>query len=129
VIAAIGSVVTFLVAIKVPGLYAGLGAAITTFLTATIIALTTRPIAPPLFTAAVSAGAALFSGYGIEVSNEVVASVSALVLAGLALFAVRPQVTPAGDPRPIDGFDVIEKTEVGAVQAQPRTPLQPSGRC
>lgn len=103
VISAIGAVVTLLVALNIPGLSAGAGAAITTFLTAAVIAATTRPVAPALFTAVVSAGAALFVQYGLNVSDAVVAAVSGVVLVGFALFGIRPQATPVADPRIIQG--------------------------
>jgi hypothetical protein len=106
VISMIGGLVTLLVALNIHGLSAGAGAAITTFVTALIIAFTTRPIAPALFTAIVSAGAALFTEYGLHVSDAVVAAVSAVVLTGFSLFGIRPQVTPAADPRPVDGTPV-----------------------
>jgi hypothetical protein len=96
IISVIGSLVTLLVAMDVPGVSAGTGAAITTFLTAAIIAATTRPIAPALFTAVITAGAALFTQYGLDVSDSTVGAVSAVVLAGFTLFGIRPQVSPAG---------------------------------
>jgi hypothetical protein len=103
IISAIGALVTLLVALNIPGLSAGAGAAITSFLTAVIIAFTTRPVAPALFTAVVAAGAALFAQYGLHVSDGVVAAASSVVLVGFALFGIRPQVTPTADPRPLDG--------------------------
>jgi hypothetical protein len=95
IISVIGSLVTLLVAMDVPGVSAGTGAAITTFVTAGIIAATTRPIAPALFTAVIAAGAALFTQYGLDVSDSTVGAVSAVVLAGFTLFGIRPQVSPA----------------------------------
>lgn len=103
IISAIGALVTLLVALNIPGLSAGAGAALTTFITAIVIAFTTRPVAPALFTAAVAAGSALFAEYGLHVSDGVVAAVSSVVLVGFALFGIRPQVTPTADPKPIDG--------------------------
>lgn len=103
IISAIGAVVTLIVSLNIPGLSAGAGAAVTTFLTAVVIAATTRPVAPALFTAVVSAGAALFAEYGLHASDAVVASISGVVLVGFALFGIRPQVTPAADPRVIEG--------------------------
>lgn len=94
IISAIGSIVTVIVALGVPHVDAGAGAAITTFVAAVIIAITTRPVAPALFTAVVSAGAALLLAYGLNVSDGVVAAVSAAVLAGFGLFGIRPQVSP-----------------------------------
>jgi hypothetical protein len=100
IISAVGTLVTLLVALNVPGLSAGAGAAITTFASAAIIAVTTRPVAPALFTAVVAAGAALFAEYGLNLSDGVVAAVSSVVLVGFALFGIRPQVTPTADPHP-----------------------------
>jgi hypothetical protein len=102
VISVIGSLVTLLAALNIPGVSAGAAAAITTFITAVIIAFTTRPVAPALFTAVVAAGAALFTEYGLGVSDNIVAAVSAVVLSGFTLFGIRPQVTPAADPKPLD---------------------------
>jgi hypothetical protein len=103
IISAVGTLVTLLVALNIPGLSAGAGAAVTTFISAAIIAATTRPIAPAVFTAVVAAGAALFAEYGLHLSDGVVAAISSVVLVGFALFGIRPQVTPAADPRVIDG--------------------------
>ncbi len=100
IISAVGTLITLLVALNVPGLSAGAGAALTTLLTAAIIAATTRPVAPTLFTGVVAAGAALLAEYNFNVSDEVVASVSSAILVGFALFGIRPQVTPKADPRP-----------------------------
>lgn len=100
IISAIGTLVTLLVALNIPGLSAGAGAAATAFITAAIVAFYTRPIAPALFTAVVSAGAALFAEYGLHLADNVVAAISSVVLVGFSLFGIRPQVTPAADPRP-----------------------------
>ena len=100
IIGAIGSIVTVLAALNVPGIDAGAAAAITSLLAAVIIAFTTRPIAPALFTGAVAAGAALIAQYGYNVSDGTVAAISGAVLAGFALFGIRPQVTPTADPQP-----------------------------
>ena len=102
IISAVGTVITLLVALKVPGVDAGAGVAITTFASALIIAATTRPWAPALFTGVVAAGAALFSAYGLHVSEEVVTAVGSVILVGFSLFGIRPQVTPKADPRPVD---------------------------
>lgn len=101
VISGIGAVVTLLVSLNIPGLSAGAGAALTTLATAVVIAITTRPVAPALYTAVVTAGAALVAEYGFQVSDEVVASISGVMLVGFALAGIRPQVTPKADPRPI----------------------------
>ncbi len=102
IIAAVGAVVTMLVALKVPGVDAGAGTAITTFAAACIIAATTRPWSPALFTGIVAAGASLFAAYGLNVSEEVVTAIGSVILVGFALFGIRPQVTPKADPRPAE---------------------------
>jgi hypothetical protein len=100
-IAAIGAVVTWAVSLGLDWLNAGQATAIVTFLTAVVIALTTRPVGPPLFVGAVAAGAALFAEYNLAVSDAFVTGLGAIILAGFALFGVRPQVTPRADPQPI----------------------------
>jgi hypothetical protein len=97
IIGAIGALVTLLVSIKIPGLSAGAGAAVTAAATALIIALTTRPVAPALFTAVVAPAAALFAEYGMHVSDDVVVGITSVILAMFALFGVRPQVSPKDD--------------------------------
>lgn len=99
IISVIGTLVTLLAALNIPGVTAGAAAAVTTFVTAVVIAATTRPVAPALFTAVVAAGASLFAEYGLHAADGVVAAVGAVVLSGFALFGIRPQVTPAADPR------------------------------
>lgn len=100
IIGVIGSVITLLVAVNIPGLDAGAGAAATAFVTALIIAITTRPAAPALYTAVVSAGAALFAEYGLHATDAQVGAISGVILAGFALFGVRPQVSPSAEAQP-----------------------------
>jgi hypothetical protein len=100
-LAAIGAVVTWAVSLGLDWLNAGQATALVTFITAVVIALTTRPIGPPLFVGAVAAGAALFAEYNLAVSDEFVTGLGAIILAGFALFGIRPQVTPAYDRQPI----------------------------
>lgn len=97
IIGVIGSLITLLVSLEIPGLSAGAGAALTSAVTAVIIAMTTRPVAPALFTAVVAPTVALFAEYGMHVSDGVVVGLTSLILAVFALFGVRPQVTPAID--------------------------------
>lgn len=100
VVGAVGSLLTVLAALNLDFLNAGQAAALTALLSALVIAVFTRPVAPAVFTAVVSAGAALALEYGVHVSDGVVASVTAAVLALCTLFGVRPQVNPtnaAGD--------------------------------
>lgn len=94
IVGAVGSLLTVLAALNVPGIDAGAAAAITAFFSALIIAMCTRPWAPALFTGVVAAGAALIAEYGYNVSDGAVAAISGAVLAGFALFGIRPQVTP-----------------------------------
>jgi hypothetical protein len=99
-LALIGALVTWAVSLGLGWLNAGQATAIITAVTAVVIALTTRPIAPGLFVAAVSAGAALFAEYGLHWSDAAVTGLGGIVLAGFALFGIRPQVTPAADQAP-----------------------------
>lgn len=99
-LALIGALVTWAVSLGLGWLNAGQATAIITAVTAVVIALTTRPIAPGLFVAAVSAAAALFAEYGLEWSDAAVTGLGGIILAGFALFGIRPQVTPAADPAP-----------------------------
>lgn len=100
IIGVIGSLLTVAAALGIPGLDAGAAAALTALASAGIIAVTTRPIAPALFTGVVAAAAALIAEYGYHVSEGTVAAISGAVLAVFALFGIRPQVTPLADPRP-----------------------------
>ena len=102
-IAFIGAVVTWLVSFELGWLNAGQATAIITFLTAVLIALTTKPMAPALFTGAIAAGAALFGEYGLHWSDAAVTGLGAVVLAGFALLGIRGQVTPNHDPKIIQG--------------------------
>ena len=99
-LALIGALVTWGVSLGLDWLNAGQATAIVTAVTALVIALTTRPIAPPLFVGAVAAGAALFGEYGLHWSDAAVTGLGAIILAGFALLGVRPQVTPNNDPAP-----------------------------
>jgi hypothetical protein len=100
-----GSILTILAALNLPGLTAGAAAAITTLITAGITAWATRPVAPSLYVGFVGAAAVLLAEYNYHVSDEVVAGLGGAVLAGFALFGVRPQVSPA-PAKTIDGETV-----------------------
>jgi len=97
----IGALLAWAGGVGLDWLNAGQATAAITAITAVIIALTTRPIAPALYVAAVSAAAALIAEYGLHLSDESVASLGAIILAGFALFGIRPQVTPKTDQAPI----------------------------
>lgn len=94
-LAVIGAVVTWAVSLGLDWLNAGQATAIITFITGVVIALTTRPIAPALFVAVVSAGAALLAQYGLHWSDAAVTGLGTIVLTVFALAGVRPQVSPA----------------------------------
>jgi hypothetical protein len=102
-IALIGAGVTWAASLGFDWLNAGQATAIVTFITAAIIALVTRPIGPPLFVAAVSAGAAMFGQYQLHWSAAAVTGLGTIILAGFALLGIRPQVTPNNDPKVIQG--------------------------
>lgn len=99
----IGAVLAWVVSLGFDWLNAGQATAIVTFVAAVIIALTTRPVAPALFVAAVSAASALFAQYELNWSSAAVTGLGSIILAGFAFFGVRPQATPAADPRAIGG--------------------------
>lgn len=95
VISGVGAVLTVLAALNLSWLSAGAAAAITSLVSAGVVAATTRPLAPALFTGLVSAAAALFAQYGLHLEDKLIAAISAAVLVGFALFGIRPQVSPA----------------------------------
>jgi len=99
-IALIGAVLTWLAGFELDGLSTGQAVAAVGALTGIVTALTTRPWAPGLFVAAVSALAALFAEYGLHWSEAAVTGLGGIILAAFALFGIRPQVTPAADPAP-----------------------------
>lgn len=102
VIGAIGALLTFLAGLNLPGLDAGAASGITALITAVVMAATTRPVAPALFTGILAAAVAVAAEYGLNVPDSTVAAASAVVVAVFALIA-RGQVTPAADPRPLAG--------------------------
>jgi hypothetical protein len=99
-LALIGALLTWVAGFQVDWLSTGQAVAITTALTGIVIALTTRPWAPGLFVAAVGALAGMFAEYGLHWSEAAVTGLGGIILAAFALFGIRPQVTPAGDPAP-----------------------------
>lgn len=104
-LALIGAVLTWAAGLGLDWLNPGQATAAVTFITAVVIATTTRPYAPALFTGALAAGAALFAEYGLHWSDAAVTGLGAIILAGFALFGVRPQVspgTPTWSGRPAD---------------------------
>lgn len=67
-------------------------------------AMLVRPIAPAAFTYGVAAVAALAVGYGLDVTQEQIASVNFVVLAVLGL-ATRGQVSPTASSHPVFSRD------------------------
>lgn len=99
IFAAIGAVLSVLVAAKLPGITAEQSALIVTAINAVygiVVALRTRPVAPAAFSAAIAALAALTAGYGFNVDPGLVGAINGAVLAVLAMLT-RPQVTAVGD--------------------------------
>lgn len=94
VIGFIGAVLTALAGFNLDILTPGAVTAIVALLTSAVTAWATRPIAPALFTGVLTAAVALVAEYGLHVSGDLVTGLSAVILAGFALFAVRPQVSP-----------------------------------
>jgi hypothetical protein len=84
----------------VPALDDGVIAAITAFLTAGAAAFTAlhvRPVAPAVFTGAITTGATLLAAFGLDLDQHHVALVSAASIAVMTLI-FRQQVTPNDDP-------------------------------
>lgn len=96
----IAAVLAVVVSFEVEWMTPGQAAAIVAVAGGVITAATTRPVAPGLYAGLVGAGAALLAQYGLNLSEGMVAAVTAAVVAGFALFGVRGQVTPAHDSAP-----------------------------
>lgn len=104
VLQAVSAVLTIVVAFGLPFLTADQATLIIALLTAilgAVNAFKTRPVAPAAVIAVFTAGVALVSGYGLDLSQELVGSITAAVPVLMALL-IRSQVTPADDPRPAD---------------------------
>lgn len=95
IIGIVGSVLTSAAAMGIDFLTPAEAAGIVAFASAGLIAWRTRPVAPGLFVAAGSTLVALMAEYGLHLSDAWVGFLTSLVLAGFALFGIRPQVTPA----------------------------------
>lgn len=100
-LALIGALFAWAGGVGIEWLNAGQATAAVTAITAGVIAWTTRPVAPALYVGALSAAAALIGEYGLHWSDSSVASLGSIILAGFALFGIRPQVTPKADAVPI----------------------------
>lgn len=102
-LALIGAVLTWAAGLGLDFLSAGQATAITTALTGVVVAVFTRPVAPGLYVGAVGLVASLFAEYGLHWSDAAVTGLGGIILAAFALFGIRPQATPAADPRVIEG--------------------------
>lgn len=96
----VSALLAIMVSVGTPGLSAHQSTLIVAALTAilgAVNAVIVRPIAPAAFTGLVAAAAALLTGYGFDLSAELVGSISAAVVVGLALLT-RGQVSPLAGP-------------------------------
>lgn len=102
ILQAVSALLSIFVAVGMPGLTAEQAALVVAAISAVfgvVNALAVKPVAPAAFIGLVGAVAALVTGYGLEVSQELVGAISASVVTILALLT-RVQVTPVRDPRP-----------------------------
>jgi hypothetical protein len=102
IIATVSAALSLLVSFGFDGLSAEQAATIVAVISAVFAAATaaiTRPIAPSAFTGLVAAAVALLAAYGLDVSQETVGALNAVVLAVLGLLT-RGQVSPAAPARP-----------------------------
>lgn len=99
-LALIGALLTWAAGFGFDWLSTGQAVAIVGALTGVAIAVTTRPVAPGLYVAAVAVVAAMFSEYGLHWSEAAVTGLGGIILAAFALFGIRPQVSPVA-PREV----------------------------
>lgn len=90
----IGALLTLVAGLNFSWLSAGMAAAITSAVTAGVIAWATRPIAPALYVGALAAVVAVLAEYGFDVPDRVTSALPAVILAWFALSDIRPQVSP-----------------------------------
>jgi hypothetical protein len=111
IIGIVGAVLTSAAALGLDWLSPAAAAGIVAFLSAIVIAIRTRPVAPALFVAAGSALVAVMAQYGLHLSDAWVGFLTSLVLGGFALFGIRPQVAPStASGRIIEGATVTGAT-------------------
>lgn len=89
----LGAIGVVLASLGLPFLSAGQAAAGTALIAAILIAITTRPIGPAVFTGVATAAFALFAAYGVHLPDALVGGLTAVVLAAFGL-ATRGQVSP-----------------------------------
>jgi uncharacterized membrane protein YphA (DoxX/SURF4 family) len=104
IIGLLTAVLAFVVSLNLHGLssvQAGYIVGAVTAVGGLVVAWRTRPVAPGVITAAISALAALATAYGFHPRAAVVGAVAALAVA-LSSFLTRGQVSPVGvTPRPV----------------------------
>lgn len=81
------------------------------------MAFKVRPIAPSVFTGVITTGATLLGAFGLHLTQEQVGSLAAASVAILTALVVRPQSTPAADPRTLDG--AVVAGDVRAADVRP----------
>lgn len=90
----IGSGLAVAAAFGVPHITAGVAAAGTALLSAGVMAIFTRPVAPALGVGAFTALMTLLAEFGLHATDGQVAAVTAFILGTYSLLGVRPQVDP-----------------------------------
>ena len=90
----IGTILTTSAALGLPWLDAGQAAALVAFISAVVVAIFTRPIAPALFTGAFAALVALVAEYGLHWSDAQVGAIASLIVGVFTFLGVRPYVDP-----------------------------------
>ncbi len=96
VLQTISAGLALMVTFGIPGLSAEQAALIVAVVAAilgVITALKVRPIAPAIFTTLITAGAALLTGYGLDLSQEMIGAVQVFVVAVMTMLT-RGQVSP-----------------------------------
>lgn len=93
IITAIGGLLAVLAAFDLPYVPVGVADAVVAFLTALLVAVTTRPWAPALFKGVVTAAVAVLADYGLHFTDAQVGTVTAFAM-GLTALLVRAQVVP-----------------------------------
>lgn len=110
-ISTLGALLAVLVGFGLPGLNDTLAAALVAVATAGAgvwTALHVKPVAPTVFTSLIIAGAALGVELGTNVTQQQVALITAAATTIMTL-VLRAQITPAHDPLPIGGVDVVDR--------------------
>ncbi|PZG17816.1 hypothetical protein C1I95_14800 [Micromonospora craterilacus] len=78
-------------------------------------AIKVRPVAPTLFVGAITTGATLAGAFGYALTQQQVGTLAAASVALMTVLVIRPQSTPAADPRTINGVLVagdIRRTDL-----------------